>query len=70
MIYLIIFVSLFWAACGIYGVCANIERIPRIWKCPASEGIFQHVCTFFLGPLGIMTVLDAGGKWDWWRKQV
>ncbi len=58
-----------WFTSGLYGVFANIERIPRVWGKRSKGDTLQHVATFFLGPLGIFFVLETGGRWDFWRKK-
>lgn len=57
-----------WAVCGLYGTLANIERVPRVWGKRSSGDFIQHLASLLLGPLGILLVMDTGGRWDFWRK--
>jgi hypothetical protein len=56
-----------WLGCGVYGMLANMERIPRVWGRTHPGDGFQHFLTGVLGPIGILCVMTAGGRWDFWR---
>lgn len=60
--------AVFWFGYGLYGMLANIERVPRVWgKTEAGDG-FQHVLTLLLGPFGVAMVMSSGGREKFWRK--
>lgn len=66
MIRIVVGILFLWLSLGFYGMLANIERVPRVWKTTSPEDWIQHLATLFLGPIGVLMAMEAGGKWKFW----
>jgi len=63
-------IILAWFLIGCYGYAANWERYERTWGTDDYWGnIFQSSLTVLLGPVGILCVMTAGGRWNFWKRQ-
>lgn len=59
-----------WFGLGIYGMLANMERVPRGWSGvePSFGDSVQHFLTLILGPIGIALVMSTGGRIKFWER--